>query len=300
MSPRGRTWRSGFRRPFVASDVPPKRARLGSRLRGLRALRFRSGSELARTLGWQQTKVSKLERGVQLPTAAELELWVQETGAGVDALAELTNLLAAARLEYRSWGDAWQTPGGIAARQDEIAELDAQATRIWEYQPAMVPGLIQTPAYAREVLTVAGGPRVLGAESDQIEERIAAQVRRQQVLYTPGKQIQMVMGEGALRTRFGERATMIGQLDRLISFAALASVEIGVLRFDTPSPLLPLAGFAINDGQVVWVETLTGEQRLDDSEEVAAYAAAFEAALRAAARGDDAVDLIRAAADATS
>jgi hypothetical protein len=47
--------------------------------------------------------------------------------------------IAVARFRHRSWGDAWQTPGGIAASQDEIAELDARATRIWEYQSAMVP-----------------------------------------------------------------------------------------------------------------------------------------------------------------
>jgi hypothetical protein len=202
----------------------------------------------------------------------------------------------AASAEYRSWGDAWQTPGGIAASQDEIAELDARATLIWKYQPAMVPGLVQTVGYAREVLTVAGGPRLIGAEADQIEERIAAQMRRQQVLYTPGKAIQMVMGEAALRTRFGERSTLVGQLDRLVSLAQLPNVDIAVLRFDAPSPVLPLSGFAVNDAQVVWVETLTGEQRIDDPDEVAPYVMAFEAALTAAARGDEATELIRAVA----
>lgn len=278
----------------MPEQVPPRRARLGARLRELRAVRFRSGSALARELDWQQTKVSRLERGATLPTGAELERWVEVTGADDAALAELTDLLAQARLEYRSWGDAWQTPGGIAATQDEIAEFDARATKIWEYQPAMVPGIVQTPAYAREVLTVAGGPRLLGAADAAIESRIAAQLRRQQVLYTPGKTVQLVMGEGALRTQFGERSTLVGQLDRLIALAALANVEIGVLRFDTPSPVLPLAGFAINDRAIVWVETLTGEQRIDDPVEVAAYVAAFEAALAAAVRGDDAVELIRA------
>jgi hypothetical protein len=56
---------------------------------------------------------------------------------------------------------------------------------------------------------------------------------------------------------------MVGQLDRLVSLAGLPNVEIAVLRFDAPSPVLPLEGFAINDARVVWVETLTGEQRID-------------------------------------
>jgi transcriptional regulator with XRE-family HTH domain len=275
-------------------EIPPRKARLANRLRELRLRRYRSGSAFARAIDWPQTKVSRIERGAQLPRGPEeLELWVRETDGTDEDLRELTELLAQARLDYRAWGDAWRTPGGIAATQDDITELDARATRIWEYQPGMVPGLVQTPAYAREVLMVAGGPRVLGAHDDQIEERIAAQLRRQQVLYTPGKTIQLVMGEAALHTRFGERATLVGQLDRLVALAGLANVEIGVLRFDTPSPVLPLAGFAINDAQIVWVETLTGEQRLDDPDEVIAYVAAFEAALAAAARGDEAVELIR-------
>ncbi len=123
--------------------------------------------------------------------------------------------------------------------------------------------------------------------------RIAAQQRRQQVLYLPTTRIQLVMGEAALRTRFGDPDTLTGQLDHLAAVAGLANVELGVLPFDAPSPVLPLTGFALNDSDLVWVETLTGEQQIDDPDEVGAYVAAFEAALGAAAVGEDAVALIR-------
>lgn len=281
----------------MTTPVPPRRAALGARLRELRAVRYRSGSALARELGWEQPRLSKLERGTQLPSESDLQAWVTATGATAEQEAELREMVTAARLGYRVWGDAWRTPGGIAASQDEIARLDAQATRIAEYQPAMIPGLVQTPAYAREMLSVAGGPKLIGADPDVIEQRVAAQQRRQQVLYMPGKRIQLVMGEAALRTWFGEPGTLAGQLDRLAAVAGLAGVEVGVLPFDAPSPVLPLAGFALNDSEVVWVETLTGEQRLDEPDEVAAYVAAFDAALGAALVGDDAVALIRKAGD---
>ncbi|MGH3672233.1 MAG: helix-turn-helix domain-containing protein, partial [Pseudonocardiaceae bacterium] len=52
--------------------VSTQRARLGERLRELRASRFRSGAALARHLGWQQTWVSKLELGAQLPSDGDL------------------------------------------------------------------------------------------------------------------------------------------------------------------------------------------------------------------------------------
>lgn len=279
----------------MADDVPARRAALGARLRELRARRFRSGSAFARAAGWPQSRVSKIERGAQIPSQDDLDTWVATTQADPDIMPELQDLLAAARLSYRTWREAWTAPGQMTAAQTEILESDLRAQRICEYQPAMIPGLVQTPAYAREVLTATAGPSLVGAGEDQIEERIAAQLRRQQLLYTPGKQIQIVVGEAALHTRFATTDALAGQLDRLITIAGLVTVTIGVLRFDTPSPILPLTGFAINDNAMVWVETLTGEQKLDDPIEVGAYAETFDAALAASATGDAATNVIRAA-----
>lgn len=180
------------------------------------------------------------------------------------------------------------------AAQDEITALDARATRIAEYQPAVVPGLAQIPAYTRELLSVPGGPLLLGATPAQIEEKIAAQLRRQQqVLYAPSKRVQLIVGEAALRNTLHERATLLGQLDRLVALTGLENVQLGVLPFDAREPLVPVAGFALNDSDVVWVETATGEQRLDDPTEVDFYVQAFELALSSSVTGEDAVRLIR-------
>lgn len=280
----------------MAPKIGPKRKRLATRLRELRAVEHASGSALAKKLGWIQSRVSKLETGVQLPTAEDLDAWTAATGAGGEARAELTELLAAARLEYRSWQDAWQRPGAIATGQDEIAAEESAATRIAEFQPALVPGLAQTPAYARELLSAPAGPVVLGAGPEEIEALVAARMRRQQVLYTPGKRIQIVMGEAALHTWFGSRDTLRGQLDRLTQLAGMSTVELGVLPFAAANPLPGFAGFALLDSENVFVETLTGEQRLDSPDEVTAYVKALEMALDAAATGDQALELIRAAA----
>lgn len=280
----------------MAEPASPRRARLGNRLREIRARAFRSGSEMARAFDppWQQTKVSKLELGRQLPTQAELEAWLRVCDAD-DALDELTDLLGAARLDYRPWGEAWQTPGGIAAVQEEIAELDESATLIAEYQPALIPGLVQTPAYAREMLSAPAGPVLLGAAPDQIEERVSALVRRQRFLYDPAKRIQILVGEGALYTYFGSRATLLGQLDRLETIAALGNVDVGVLRFDRPMPLLPVGGFAVNDEIAAWVETQTGELPVGRQGELVALVKMFKVSLGMAAVGDESVAAIHEA-----
>jgi Domain of unknown function (DUF5753) len=157
----------------------------------------------------------------------------------------------------------------------------------------MVPGLVQTPPYAREVLALASP----GGDPAQVERRLEAQDNRQnKILYDPQKRIQLLIGEAALRVWFGNPATLAGQLDRLATVAAFGNVDIGILPFDQPQPLLPLSGFAVNDHTVAWVETLVGEQRLDDPIQVRQLADAFDTALAAAVTGEAAVVLIRSTA----
>lgn len=199
----------------LAAPQNPDRVRLASRLRDLRAATGSSGNRFAQQIGWVQSRVSKLETGVQIPTEADIAVWVQHTGAGADASAELATLLERARVEYATWKTAYRRAGGAGGKQADIARLEADATRIAEFQPAVILGLLQTPAYARELLMLPCGPLAYAASEADIDVMIAERVRRQQVLYQPGKQVQLVMGEAALHTCVGTVATLIAQLDRL-------------------------------------------------------------------------------------
>ncbi|MGH3985635.1 MAG: helix-turn-helix domain-containing protein [Pseudonocardiaceae bacterium] len=272
--------------------ISPQRARLGDRLRELRAARFRSGAAIARHLDWQQTRVSKLELGSQLPSDDDLDAWVEATEAGPDVRAELGELLTRARIEHRVWGEDYRS-GSIAASQAEIGELEDEATIIREYQPSMMPSIVQTVAYAREMLTTPGGPVLVGATPDAVEALIAERVKRQALLYEPRRQVQIVLGQAALTVHFGSVDTLIGQLDRLVTLAGLTSVDLRVLPSAAPSPILPLGGFSIHDDETLWLETLTREMRSTDPDEITTHTQAFELAREAAATGADAVALIQ-------
>lgn len=238
----------------------PQRARLGDRLRELRAARFRSGAALARVLDWQQTRVSKLELGLQLPSEDDLDAWVRATDSGSDTRAELGELLTQARIDHRGWAEDYRT-GGIAAAQAQIGELEAEASIIREYQPSMLPSIAQTVAYAREMLMAPGGPVLVGATPDAVEALIFERIKRQALLYEPRRQVCIVLGQAALAVHFGSVDTLIGQLDRLVVLAGLASLDLRVLPAAVPSPSLPLGGFSIHDDETLWLETLTQETR---------------------------------------
>lgn len=272
--------------------VSAQRARLGARLRELRATHFRSGARLAHHLGWQQSRISKLETGVQLPSPEDLDTWVAATQSGPDARAELGELLTQARIGYTVWSDEYRA-GTIAEHQARIGENEAASTLIREYRPSHLPGIVHTVPYARELLTIPGGVVLTGATFDSIEGLIQRRADRQQLLYHSGRRIQILLGEAALRVHFGTVNALIGQLDRLVMLAGLESVELGILSSAEPSPLMPLGAFSLHDDDTLSVETLTGDLSINGPDDIEAHAKAFEIAWEVAAKGPDAVALIQ-------
>lgn len=275
----------------MAEPQNPDRARLATRFRQLRAATGLSGNRFAQRLGWAQSRVSKLETGIQIPTEADIATWVEHTHAGADAATELAALLERARVEYSTWKDAYRKAGGAGAKQAGIAQLEREATRIAGFQPAVIPGLLQTPAYARELLTLPSGPLAYAASEGDIDAMVAERIKRQGVLYQGDRQVQLVMGEAALHTSVGTVGTLVGQLDRLAMVTGVPGVEVGIIPFTTP--MLPVSGFDLYDIDLVVVETLTGEQRLDEPQEVAQYVRFFDQLRDAAATASDAVALIQ-------
>jgi hypothetical protein len=75
---------------------------------------------------------------------------------GPEVEAELLAMLAATRFSYVT--HRGNVDGGLAASLEFFAALEAQAAQIAEFQPAFIPGIVQTAAYARELLALHGGP----------------------------------------------------------------------------------------------------------------------------------------------
>ncbi|MGH3601252.1 MAG: DUF5753 domain-containing protein, partial [Pseudonocardiaceae bacterium] len=237
------------------------------------------------------SRVSRLETGTQLPTEDDIRIWVHATGASGETATELLELLSRARVEYATWRETYHRAGGPSGKQISIAQLEAQATHLRSFQPAMVIGLLQTPAYAREMLTLPGSPLTNAGSGADIDTVVAERTSRQHVLYQPGKQLQLMMGEAGLHNNVGTIGTLIGQLDRLMTLAVLPSVDVGIVPFAVP--MLPVPGFVVYDDKIVTSESLTAEQRLIEPDEVAQYVRFFDELRAVAATGPDAVALIQ-------
>jgi transcriptional regulator with XRE-family HTH domain len=240
---------------------------------------------MAADLGWQRTKISKIENGRQMPTAADITAWTATCGQP-EAEAELLDMLATVRAVHRQ--HQHQLRGGHAATQADLDRLTQQATRIRNFEVLLIPGLTQTPAYARHIATEIS--RVYGTDPAGVEGAVAARMRRQEALYDPAKQFEFVLTEAALRFRLVPPEVMRGQLDRLASLSGFSNVKLGVIPMGVETTLTPLHGFLMLD-DVTYIETYAAEIVLR-GEEAAVYERIMDALLNEAVTGDQARQLL--------
>jgi transcriptional regulator with XRE-family HTH domain len=251
-----------------------------------------TGAQLAERLGegWRQPRVSKIETGKQLPTAADIKAWAAATSADP---AELLDLLGRARIEYATFRERIADLAGVDRLQDAIGTAETAATRIAHYQPVLVPGILQTADYARELLHLPSGPAQSGAGEEEINRMIASRLRRQAILYEPGRDITILMGEGALRTNIASLPTMQAQREHIARLAeTVTTATIGIVPFPAQAPIATLHGWSLTD-DLATIETDAGNLELADPEHVERYWRHTQLLLDAAATGTDAAELCR-------
>lgn len=276
----------------VSSTYRRHRRALGRALRDAREDAGLSGNQLAKNLGWAQSKVSRIETGAQVPTESDVVAWSLALNLPKGERAQLLTILEQAETEYRTWRDNYQLAGGAAGKQRELFLIESSATSMRQFQPNLVPGLLQTPGYARELLLLPFGPRTFGATDADVDHMVAARLERQQILYDPTKQIHIVVLESALLARVCSPDTLYEQLTRLVGLCALRSLSIGIVPMTSHLPLIPMGGFIIYDDDLVVLETLSGEEQVSSSEDIAQYSASFVAVSKAAVYGSEATRLL--------
>lgn len=275
----------------MTSEIPPQRRRLSEALRRLRTAAGLTGHQLAEQAGMSQSTVSRVELGQSVLTISEVEAWARAAGASVVQRRELRELAEAVATETTAWRKAIRR--GLPRLQREVRELEASAGTIRNYQPVLIPGLLQTAEYARRLVT-AGYP----SGRPDITAAIAARMERQGILYDERKRLELVIAEAALRSRLGPPQVMLAQLDRIATVGTLHNVFIGVIP--QTAELVPwhAHGFVIFDDRgdqdaVVEVETLTAGITITDPDDVEAYRRAFAVLREAAVFGEELEPLLR-------
>ncbi|MFI2664542.1 helix-turn-helix domain-containing protein [Micromonospora carbonacea] len=249
---------------------------LGAQLR-----RLREASGVTREgAGWEirssESKISRMELGrvgfKERDVADLLSLY------GVTDATEREALLKLARdANSPGW---WHRYGDVLPSWfQSYLGLEAAAALIRSYEVQFVPGLLQTPEYARAVVLL--GHR--GAGTDEIDRRVSLRMQRQELLRRPRPpQLWAVVDEAALRRPIGGPQVMHDQLTALIEATRASHVRLQIIPFDAGGHAAAGGAFTIlrfgdqDLPDIVYIEQLTSAIYLDKREDLDYYAAAME------------------------
>jgi transcriptional regulator with XRE-family HTH domain len=265
----------------VRSDYQQAREALGAKFRQLRKDAGLTGKQLAEHLGWSQPKVSRIERGQRTPSEEDLQAFAQVVGATAEIADELLTRVRTVHSVHAAWRR--QLAGGAAVGQQDILELEASVRLVRAFEPAVIPGMLETDDYARklfdDVVALYGIP-------NDAEEAVRIRLRRRQLIHDPARRFEFIIGEAALRSQVCRPPVMRAQLDLVRALSNLETVEVFILPTDAKLPFLPLHGFWIFDDELVSVETVHTRVEARDPSEIALYLRVF-GQLKAAAHGGE-------------
>ncbi|WP_037655105.1 helix-turn-helix domain-containing protein [Streptomyces achromogenes] len=254
------------------------RAELGSALRALRQASGKEAKAVARSAAMSASKLSKIETGSVVPSVVDVEQILTAIGVSEDVKCEYMSVARAAATEATAWRLYRRL--GYHRKQQQIQAIESRTILLRLFQPALVPGLLQTPEYARAIL----GRKQL--TTDQLARAVEARLARQSILYEPGRQLRFIVTESVLRWRIVPPLMMAGQLDRLHSVSRLPGVDLRVVPFSAQQTDIPNHSFSIKDDRMVTVETVHAELAVTDPRDVALYVDKFEGFAAVALSGD--------------
>jgi transcriptional regulator with XRE-family HTH domain len=259
--------------------VPVSTSETGDELsRSLRELRRAAGLSsvaAAAAAGIGQAALSRYENGKFVPTRARLDALLTIYQAPAEVGDRLRAMVDDLRAENRR---VVVHRKNAPAFQRRIRDIEASSEHVTTFQPAVIPGILQTESYMR-VLTG-------GADRRVADGVIAARLERQRLLGQPGHRWTQILTAGALLWCAGSAATMAEQIDRIIEVSRLDGVRIGVIPARCPITVFPLHGFDLYDERAVIVGTLATTAIITEPADVRLHMDMLESLTQAADFGD--------------
>ncbi|MER7409371.1 MULTISPECIES: helix-turn-helix domain-containing protein [Streptomyces] len=188
------------------------RARFAEELRSLRTRRGESLRQLGERLGWDWSLFGKMENG--------------ETLGGPEVVEALDQYYGTPGLLLALWELAINDQTQFRERYRRYMALEATATSLWHFAVSVLPGLLQTPAYAREVLAAGS------LKGPELEQQVQARMGRRTLLDgDDAPPFRTILSEAVLRTPLRDAAAWHEQLEYLGEMADRGNVTLHVMPF---------------------------------------------------------------------
>lgn len=237
-----------------------RRRRLAAELRTLRESKGKSGDTVAAALKWSPSKISRYELARTGLKPLEVEKLLNYYGVTGSRRAQLMELAQDAA--QKGW---WEDFDELSADYQQFIGFEHEASSIDIWHVEVVPGLLQTPAYARHIIANYGliepiAPRM-------IDRLVKVRTQRQQVLTREQPaELSVVLDESSLRRRIGDERVMYDQLMHLAELTDRPNVAIRILPLDAQHTVLGPAfvifhfGSLTDDTDAILQDVVASEQ----------------------------------------
>ncbi|PRY42577.1 helix-turn-helix domain-containing protein [Umezawaea tangerina] len=225
------------------------------------------GKELGEVLDWSPSRISHVEHGSRGTSEADLAYYLGMCGADPHTTARIMDLHKQIDNEYLIHNHEPGLP-------DEVRTLirhESVATGIHHYESMILPGILQTPDYARAIIGSA-----IGVPAGGVEARVQARMDRQSMLHrAEAPTCVFYIHEAALRNGAGGGRVMEDQMMHLVLLSNWRKITIRVVPLGTPGATWLRGQFMIMDyaryRSVVYVEQEVSSLFLDEPTPVATY-----------------------------
>lgn len=283
---------------MAASRPTVRRRRLASLLIEYREAAGKTPEDAAQRIGCHRTKINRIEKarlGISLGELRDLLSFY-----GIDSATQIDGMVS---LAQRSREPGWVQRAGLARPSYmDFIDYEKTADYIRSCQNNLIAGLLQTPDYARAILSAP--PSTL--DSKAIDDLVTARMKRQEILRSPEPpRLCVIQGEAALRLQVGGTQVMRRQLEHLAAMTEQPNVDVQIIP-DRAGAHAGLAGsFVLFDfpnatfSSVVCVEHRTGTLYMETPEETGEYTLIFDSLRSIALSPGDSLNVIAKARQET-
>ncbi|ANH92063.1 transcriptional regulator [Streptomyces sp. SAT1] len=266
--------------------------RLGTALRQYRLAARLDQPQAAEIIASSQARISRMESGHATPRVIEVRLLLDAYGVlDPEVRGKLEDLAK------HSKNRGWWLEHAEHLRPDYVDHiaLEDDATYIRQWQPVLVPGLLQTPAYAEEVISA--GPDYVDPEI--LDQLVKVREARQAKIGEGGASYTAIFWEAAVAHPVVSIGTHQEQLSAILAVAKRKNVTVQVLPFSAGvlvAAVPAFSSFSFDSEpavEAVTIENLRGTSVLEAPEDLAAYGNAYDLLRSAALAPDASARLIR-------
>lgn len=261
-----------------------RRRRLSAELKRIRLAAHMTSEEVATAAELSRSTYSNIENGSkQRPRLIEVRAIL--SACGIKPGREHQEILNLCRQSLeRGW---WSRYKDVLATR--YVGFETEATSIHTWEPIMIPGLLQTPAYAELMAQSALG------SSDEIQRVVDARVARQRILEEDPPELWAIFDETALARLEHYPKVRQAQIEHLLRMADRPTITIQMTRSDRPNmgsggPFVILEFPEPVDPTVVYLETDTDGLYLEEPGEIARYRTLMNHLRLAALRPDETIN----------